>query len=77
MKKRKLSQFLCTALMAVYILGVHDGKIALWKDGDPEPMQVFPYSAAALPDTEEARLKKGIRIESMDDLDRLLEAYLS
>lgn len=77
MKKRRITQLLCSALIAVYLLGVHDGKIALWCDEDPEPAKVFPYPVSILPDAEQEKLKKGIRIESMDDLNRLMEAYLS
>ena len=53
MKKKSLSNLLCCAMLAVYLLGVHDGKIALWQGDDPKPIKVFPYSASMLP--EEAR----------------------
>lgn len=77
MKYRKATQILCTVLMAIYLLGVHEGKIALWKDNDPEPIKVFPFRVSMLPKAEQERLKNGIPIESMDDLNRLAEAYLS
>ena len=77
MKYRKFSGLLCAALMAVYLLGIHEGKIALWSGDDPEPIKVFPYRAALLPKKEREMLKQGIEVESLDELYRLAEAYLS
>ena len=77
MKYRKFSGLLCTALMAVYLLGVHEGKIALWSGDDPEPIQVFPYRVSMLPKKERQMLKEGIRIETLEELYELAEAYLS
>lgn len=68
---------LSVLLLAVYLLGIHDGKIALWSGDDPEPVRVFPYSASMLPQEARAYLEKGIPINSMAELDRLIEAYLS
>lgn len=65
------------SLIFLFILGCKDGYIALWKDSDPEPVKVFPYSVSALPDPDRQALEKGIRIENKEDLIRLLEDYLS
>lgn len=75
--KHRITRFLSTAFLLSILIGVHNGKIALWRDGDPEPFKVFPYRASMLPDEQEQALKKGIRVESMEELERLLEAYLS
>ena len=72
-KKTILAQF----LLIGFLLGIHNGRIALWKDPDPEPCKVFPYSAAVLPKEVREALQKGIVIESESDLDRLLENLLS
>lgn len=77
MKMRVMSQVLCCALLAVYLLGVHDGKVALWSGDDPEPEKVFPYRVSMLPKEARERLEQGIPINSMEDLNRLIEAYLS
>lgn len=77
MKQKKLSQFLTAAILTSILVGVHNGKIALWRDDDPEPFKVFPYRASMLPDEQEEMVKKGIRVESMEELQRLMEAYLS
>lgn len=77
MKKKCLSQLLCAAFLSVYLLGIHDGRIALWSGDDPEPIRVFPYSVSMLPKEARKQLEAGIPIESMEDLNRLAEAYLS
>lgn len=77
MKKKILSHLLSIALVAVYLLGIHDGKIALWEGDDPEPVQVFPYRASMLPAEARKLLEKGIPIESMEELRQLAEQYLS
>ena len=68
-----------SALAAVIgmLLGIHNGYIALWRDGASDPAEVFPYRAAMLPEQDYQRLEKGIVIESESRLHRLLEDYLS
>ena len=64
-------------LLLAFILGVQDGKVALWKEGAPEPVRVFPYRAAMLPPEARSALEKGLRIESLEQLEELAENYLS
>ena len=77
MKIRSLARHMIPLALAVYLLGVHDGKIALWEGDDPEPIRVFPYRASMLPQDARERLEEGIPIDSMEDLRKLAEAYLS
>lgn len=77
MKLRSLSTLLCTALLAVYLLGVHDGKVALWKGDDPEPYRVFPYNVSQLPEDAQKQLEAGIPADSLKELRRIVENYLS
>lgn len=73
MKYRK--QF--AALVLSFLLGVHNGYIALWKDGAEKPLRVFPYQAQMLPLADQLALKKGIVIKSDSKLAEFLEDYLS
>ena len=73
----KISRYFCFALMFGFLLGVRNGYIALWRDGDAKPVQVFPYRAEMLPDADRQALEKGIHIADEDELKRLLEDYLS
>ncbi len=74
--KRNQRQRLVCLLMAGFLLGIYKGRIALWKDQDPEPVRVLPYTAELLPPPLHQALQIGIPIESMDDLEELLEKYL-
>ena len=73
----KIKQYLQTALLLGFLLGIHNGYIALWKDGDAQPVQVYPYKAAHLPVSDQMALEKGIVTESETELAQLLEDYLS
>ena len=64
-------------LILLFILGCRDGYLALWKQGQPDPVRIFPYSITSLPDADQKAVKKGIPLESREDLLRLLEDYLS
>lgn len=77
MKKRILTRLIPGILMAFFLVGIHEGKIALWEGDDPEPIKVFPYRASMLPKADRQRLEKGIRVETMEELTKLAEAYLS
>lgn len=71
------SRFLAAIFLAGFLIGVHDGRIALWKDGSKTPWKVFPYSVSSLPEDGQNALRKGIRVEGTDELNRLLENFLS
>ena len=73
---KKLSLLYCILCLG-FILGIHEGRIALWKDNDPEPYKVFPYYASLLPREDRNALKKGIYLENEDQLRKLVEDYLS
>ncbi len=68
---------LLAALLLSFIMGVQDGYVALWKSGETEPLKVFPYQVSSLPPADQARLRKGIVIDSAEDLIGLIEDYLS
>ena len=74
MRKGKILAYL---LLFGFLLGIHDGKIALWQDEDPKPIRVFPYRAELLPPSDQQALQNGIPIEDAHHLSRLLQDYLS
>lgn len=77
MKKRKPVTAICSLLLLGFLLGIHNGRVAIWKDGDAAPWRIFPYPVAVLPTDTQAQLRQGIRIEDMEDLDHFLENLLS
>ena len=68
---------LANILLFGFLLGIHEGKIALWKDNQKKPMKVFPYQASILPEEDQKRLKEGIHVDSLNELYKLVEDYLS
>lgn len=60
-----------------FLLGTCRGYLALWKDGNPEPVQIFPVPADTLPEADRHALAEGIRARSQLELDEILETYLS
>ena len=74
MKKMKI---LTNLVLFGFILGIHEGRVALWKDNQKNPMKVFPYQASMLPEADQQRLEKGIHVDSLSELYKLIEDYLS
>lgn len=74
---RRKHTILYTIVIMGWLLGVHKGYIALWKDGSTEPERVFPYRASLLPDSDRRQLEKGIPFEDIAELTKRLEDYLS
>lgn len=61
-------------LLAVgFLLGVKNGYLALWVEPDPQPYRIFPVRAETLPESIQQDLHHGIRIDSAQDLERLLK----
>ena len=75
MKNRKNRAL--AALILSFVLGSYNGQIALWREGQAQPLRVFPYQVAALPEKDQAALEKGIPLGSEEELIRLIEDYLS
>lgn len=64
-------------LFFTFLLGSYNGYVAPWKTGDSQPVQVFPYSVQSLPPADQIRLETGIPITSSEQLQMLLQDYLS
>lgn len=72
---RKAYRYL--ALIFTFLIGSYNGYVALWVDGSTQPAKVFPYSVQSLPPADQLRLQKGIEISSLEQLQMLLQDYLS
>lgn len=68
---------ICAVLPAMFLLGSHKGYLALWKDGRPEPFQIFPVKVDTLPEADREILEAGIPARSEIELSSLLEDFLS
>ena len=68
---------ICTmALLPGFILGFCRGRLALWHDGDPHPVQIYDIREDSLPPADRLQLRRGIRVETREDVWKLLENYL-
>ena len=60
-----------------FLLGIHEGRLTLWRDGEDRPEQVYDIRADSLPPADRLQLRCGIRVESREDVWLLLENYLN
>lgn len=74
-RKRNLSTLLCASLLFTFLLGIHEGRLAIWKDSDPTPAKVLPVPTALLPSRVQGVLRQGVRVESDEEMAKLLEAF--
>ena len=73
----KVFSLVYLTLILSFLLGIHEGKLALWKEGESLPEIVFPCCADFLPEADRQALSKGIPIGSREELASLLEDYVS
>lgn len=64
-------------LLLGFLLGIYEGKVALWKDNQKKPIKVFPYQASLLPEADQERLRQGVHVNSISELYKLIEDYFS
>ena len=74
--KRKTSNLAALVVLGGFLLGIHEGKVTLWRDGIANPEQVFDIRADSLPPADRLRLARGIRVEGSEELWTILENYL-
>ena len=75
--KNSSKQLLSMLLAFGFLLGLRNGRLALWRDGEPHPEQIYDIRADTLPPADRLRLRQGIRLESREEVWLLLENYLS
>ena len=73
----KAKKYMLPILLLGFMIGIHEGKIAIWHGEDPMPCYILPYKANLLPPSERTALAKGIRIDSEEDLLHLIEDFCS
>ena len=66
-----------TLLLAAFLLGFRDGRLTLWREGEDHPEQIYDIREDSLPPADRLALRRGIRVESREELWMLLENYLS
>lgn len=66
-----------TAYEIGYILGQHEGKLAVYKSSSSTPIEIFDVYISSLPSHDKGELEKGIYASSEDELQILIEDYTS
>ena len=63
--------------LAGFLLGLRNGRLTLWREGVEHPEQIYDIREDSLPPADRLQLRRGIRVETRQELWELLENYLS
>ena len=74
---RRCKRHAAMLLLASFLLGIHDGRLTLWREGEAHPEQIYDIREDSLPPADRLALRRGIRVESREELWMILENYLS
>lgn len=66
-----------TAPEVIYTLSDYNGKLALYRNTQPEPIEVYNIFTDSLPEEEYLRVSVGISATTEEALQKLIEAYTS
>ena len=75
--KKRMHTCLAQLILLGFLIGNYNGRLAVWKDDDPEPLRVFPCPVYLLPKKDRDALQAGIPIDSMEDVRHFVENFLS
>ena len=64
-------------LAAALCLGNYRGYVAIFYKDKEEPYQIFPCRVETLPEGDQKLLSERIRVKDQEEMNRLLEDYLS
>ena len=74
---RRLRTQAAMFLLLSFLLGLRDGRLTLWREGEDHPEQIYDIREDSLPPADRLRLRRGIRVENREELWMILENYLS
>lgn len=60
-----------------YLLGEWGGRVSVLSPGTREPEMIFDIFLRTLPEPDQELLRQGIRVETYEELTRLIEDYIS
>ncbi len=66
-----------TDVKSYYTVAEYQGKIAVFKNGGSIPFEIYDSYVETLPDHDRELLKNGIRADSTDELQKIIEDYTS
>ena len=59
-----------------FLLGIHEGRLTLWRENDPHPLQIYDIRADSLPPADRLALSRGIRAGNREEVWQILENYM-
>ena len=62
---------------AGYLLGEYKGRVSVLSPDTREPEMIFDIFVRTLPDADQQLLRQGIRVDTYEELTRLIEDYIS
>ena len=74
---RRCKRHAAMLLLAAFLLGFRDGRLTLWREGEDHPEQIYDIREDSLPPADRLALRRGIRVETREELWMILENYLS
>ena len=74
---RRCKRHAAMLLLCSFLLGIHDGRLTLWREGSSHPEQIYDIREDSLPPADRLALRRGIRVETREELWMILENYLS
>lgn len=60
-----------------YTVKEYEGKVAIFRDNETEPFNIYNSYVSVLPDSDQKKLKKGITVSSTEELQEIIEDYTS
>lgn len=60
-----------------YLLGAYNGRVSVLSPDTREPEMIFDIFLRTLPEPDQQLLREGIRVETYEELTRLIEDYIS
>ncbi len=74
---REVERYTEKGTPAAYTLGEFEGRLAVYEGEAPFPQKLYEVAIASLPPAEQEKLRRGIAVGSLEELQLLLEDYTS
>lgn len=75
MRKTVFTNLLSGLLAVGFFLGIHNGRIGIWLNGEKEPSRVIPCPVFLLTPSQQKALTQGIQIDTMEDMESLIRNF--
>lgn len=75
--EKQRNQTLFSVEQDYYTVKEYEGKVAVFKNSDTAPTTVYESYVSLLPEQDRLRLSQGIRVDSTEELQKIIEDYTS